>query len=196
WQHAPRLARGKGNRMVQSARQTALVDKCIRDALALQMGWRQLREQDREDVIQNAHMFLCQFLGRDYAERIASIIPFAAKGTAKRAAVMREIVQAVNRAIGKQRWTSDKRRQRGLAREVSYDREPSTAVSIVTAKLINWEIDLSQGIANLGEIETNVWRGLVQGKTTRQIGKELGIDFRRIAEIRMKVIRVLASYLD
>jgi len=182
--------------MAQSARQTALVDKCIRDTLALQMGWRRLREQDREDVIQNTHLFLCQFLGRDYTGRIASIIPFAARGTAERAAVMREIVQAVNRAIGKQRWTSDKRRQRGLAREVSYDREPSTAVSIVTAKLINWEIDLSQGIANLGEIETKVWRGLVQGKTTRQIGKELGIDFRRIAEIRTKIIRVLASYLD
>lgn len=109
---------------------------------------------------------------------------------------MRQIAQAISRAIGKQRWTTDKRRQRGLAREVAFDREPSTAVSVVAAKLINWEIDLSEGIANLGDLETRVWRGLVQGKTTRQIGMELGMDFRRIAELRQKLIRVLSSYLD
>jgi hypothetical protein len=177
--------------MAESARQTALVDKCIRETLALQMGWRRLREQDRDDVLQNAHLFLCQFLGNDYMQRIASIIPFASRGTSERADVMRQIAQAISRAIGKQRWTTDKRRQRGLAREVSFDREPSTAVSVVAAKLINWEIDLSQGIANLGDLETKVWRGLVQGKTTRHIGKELGVDFRRIAEIRQKIIRVL-----
>jgi hypothetical protein len=182
--------------MSESAQQTALVDKCIRDTLALQMGWRRLREQDREDVIQNVHLVLCEFLGCDYMRKIASIVPFASRGTAERTEVMRRIAHAVSRAIGKQRWTSDKRRQRGLAREVSYDREPSTAVSMVAAKLINWEIDLSQGIANLGDLESKVWRGLVQGKTTRQIGKELGIDFRRIAEIRQKIIRVLSSYLD
>jgi hypothetical protein len=61
---------------------------------------------------------------------------------------------------------------------------------------MNWEIDLSQGIANLGKIEKAVWRGLVQGKTTRQIGHELGMDFRRIAELRRKIIRVIAAYLD
>jgi hypothetical protein len=182
--------------MSESARQTALVDKCIREALALQTGWRRLREQDREDVVQNAHLFLCQFLGIDYMQRIARIIPFASRGTTERADVMRQIVQAVSRAVGKQRWTADKRRQRGLAREVSYDHEPSTAVSMVAAKLINWEIDLSQGIANLGDLEAKVWRGLVQGKTTRHIGKELGIDFRRIAEVRKKIIQVLSSYLD
>ena len=67
---------------------------------------------------------------------------------------------------------------------------------MVAAKLINWEIDLSQGIADLGDLETKVWRGLVQGKSTRQIGKELGIDFRRIAEIRKGIIGVLSAYLD
>ena len=39
-------------------------------------------------------------------------------------------------------------------------------------------------------------RGLVQGKTTRQIGQELKIDFRRIAEMRKEIIQVLSSYLD
>jgi hypothetical protein len=67
---------------------------------------------------------------------------------------------------------------------------------LVAAKLINWEIDLSQGIADLGGLEAQVWRGLVQRKTTRQIGQELGIDFRRIAEIRREIIRVLSAYLD
>src|SRR5208283_4273404 len=121
---------------------------------------------------------------------------FRSRETDERREVTRGIAQAVNRAIGTQRWTKDKRRQRGLPREVSYDREPSTTVSLIAAKLINWEIDLSQGIANLGALEAMVWRGLVQCKTTRQIGEELSIDFRRIAEIRKDIIRVLSSYLD
>lgn len=70
--------------MAESARQTAPVDKCIRETLALQMGWRRLREQDRDDVIQNAHLFLCQFLGNDYIQRIASIIPFASRASSER----------------------------------------------------------------------------------------------------------------
>ena len=74
------------------------------------------------------------------------------------------MAHAVSRAIGNQRWTSDKRRQRGLAREVAYDREPSTSISLVAAKLINWEIDLSQGIADLGGLEAKVWQGLVQAQ--------------------------------
>jgi len=182
--------------MAASAGKTSLVDKCVRDVLALQVGWRRLRDQDREDVIQNTHLFLCEFLGQDYMQRIASVVPHSKRGTTEYCEVRRKIAHAVSRAIGKQRWRSDKRRQRGLAREVSCDCEPSTAVSIVATKLINWEIDLSQGIANLGELESKVWRGLVAGKTTRNIGQELGIDFRRIAEIRRQIIRVLSSYLE
>jgi hypothetical protein len=176
--------------------QTGLVDKCIRDVLALQVGWRRLREQDREDVIQTVHLYLCESLDRHYMQRIAGVIPFSSRGTTEHREVTRSMAHAVSRAIGNQRWTSDKRRQRGLAREVAYDREPSTSISLVAAKLINWEIDLSQGIADLGGLEAQVWRGLVQRKTTRQIGHELGIDFRRIAEIRKEIIRVLSVYLD
>jgi hypothetical protein len=186
----------KGERMVARAGQTALVDQCIRDALSLQVGWRRLRDQDREDVIQTAHLFLCEFLGEDYMQRIADIIPFSSRGTSEHNEVTRQIAHAISRAIGKHRWTSDKRRQRGLAREVSADREPSVTVSSTAAKLINWEIDLSQGIADLGELEREVWHRLVQRKTTRHIGQELGIDFRRVAKIRKKIIRVLSSYLD
>jgi hypothetical protein len=182
--------------MAAAAGPTVLVDKCIRDVLALQIGWRRLREQDREDVVQTVHLFLCQSLGRDYMRRIASSIPFRSRGTPEYREVARGIAHAVSRAIGNQRWRSDKRRQRGLPREVAYAGEPSTSVSSVAAKLINWEIDLSQGIADLGELEAQVWRGLLQRKTTRHIGRELGIDFRRIAEIRKEIIRVLSSYLD
>ncbi len=182
--------------MPASAEPTTLVDKCIRRALSLQVGWRRLRDQDREDVVQTVHLFLCQSLGSDYMRRIANIIPFRSRGTTEHQEVTRGIAQAVSRAIGNQRWTKDKRRQRGLPREVSYDREPSTSVSLIAAKLVNWEIDLSQGIANLGDLETMVWRGLVERKTTRQIGQELGIDFRRIAEMRTEIIQVLAAYLD
>jgi hypothetical protein len=182
--------------MAASAKQTAMVDKCIRDALALQVGWRRLREQDREDVIQTAHLFLCQLVGNDYMQRISKIIRFSSRGTTEHEEMRRKIAHAISRAIGNQRWTADKRRQRGLPREVAYDREPSTALSVTAAKLINWEIDLSQGIAELGDLETKIWRGLVQGKTTRHIGKELRIDFRRIAEIRKDIIRVLSSYLE
>jgi hypothetical protein len=184
--------------MATAIKQIGLVDKCIRDVLAAQVGWRRLRHQDRDDVIQTVHLFLCQTLGRDYLQLIASVIPFSSRGTAtaKHQDVTRGIAHAVSRAIGNQRWTSDKRRQRGLAKEVAYDCEPGTSISSVAAKLINWEIDLSQGIADLGELEAKVWRGLVQRKTTREIGQELGIDFRRIAEIRAQVIRVLSGYLD
>ncbi len=182
--------------MAASARQTAIVEKCIRDTLALHVGWRRLPNQDREDVTQTAHLLLCELLGNEYMQRIAAIIPFRSRGTPEHAEVRREIAQAVSRAVGKHRWTRDKRRQRGLAREVRSNHEPSSSISVVAAKLINWEIDLSQGIANLGDRETKVWRGLVQGKTTRQIGKELGIDFRRVAEIRKGIIDVLSSYLD
>jgi hypothetical protein len=182
--------------MAASAGQRALVDRCIRDALSLQVGWRRLRGQDREDVIQTVHLLLCEFLGDDYMRHIARNIRSASRETAEHAELRRTIGRAVSRAIGKHRWTSDKRRQRGLAREVSCDREPSTTLSVITTKLINWEIDLNQGIADLGELEAEVWRRVVERKTTRQIGRELGIDFRRIAEIRKRLIRVLSSYLD
>jgi len=182
--------------MAAGAELTALVDNCIRRALSLQVGWRRLRDQDREDVVQTVHLHLCQSFGSDYMQRIANIIPFRSRGTTEQQEVTRGIAEAVNRAIGNQRWTKDKRRQRGLPREVSYDREPSTSISLLAVKFINWEIDLSQGIANLGDLETMVWRGLAEGKTTRQIGHELGIDFRRIAEMRTEIIRVLAAYLD
>jgi len=182
--------------MAATAELTPLVDKCIRRTLSLQMGWRRLRDQDREDVVQTVHLLLCESLGRDYMQQIANIIPFRSRGTPEHREVSRGIAQAVSRAIGSQRWTKDKRRQRGLPREVSYDREPSTAVPLLAVKLLNWEIDLSQGIANLGELEKLVWYGLAQGKTTRQIGQELGINFRRIAEMRKEIIQVLSSYLD
>jgi hypothetical protein len=182
--------------MAATAQPTKLVDDCIRHALALQIGWRRMRDQDRADVVQTVHLLLCQSLGRDYMQRIADIIPFRSRQTSDHREVTRAIAQAVSRAIGSQRWTKDKRRQRGLAMEVAYDPEPSMPVSAVAARLINWEIDLSEGIANLGALETMVWRGLAEGKTTRQIGRELGMDFRRIAEVRQRIIRVLSSYLD
>ena len=163
--------------MAAAIGQIGLVDKCIRDVLALQVGWRRLRKQDREDVVQTVHLYLCESLDRHYMQRIAGVIAFSLEGDDRTSGGDAGMAHAVSRAIGNQRWTSDKRRQRGLAREVAYDREPSTSISLVAAKLINWEIDLSQGIADLGGLEAQVWHGLVQRKTTRQIGQELGIDF-------------------
>ncbi len=65
------------------------------------------------------------------------------------------------------------KRQHGLAREVPTIGAKYGRLSD-RYKLINWEIDLSQGIAELGELETKVWRGLVQGKTTRHMDKSFG----------------------
>ena len=66
--------------MAAAIGQIGLVDKCIRDVLALQVGWRRLREQDREDVVQTVHLFLCESLGRRLHAKDRGSNPFQLEG--------------------------------------------------------------------------------------------------------------------
>jgi len=147
-----------------------------------------------EDVVQQVHLNLCESLGNGYLQQIAGAMsaePSMFKETPEYAA----LAQAITRGIGQFRWTPNKRKQRGLPLEVPLP-EGYEGLQHSESPLVEMTTDLLRLFNRWSPLERRVWQESVSGKTTRQLGKELNMDFRRVAEMRKRLFNEIASSLE
>lgn len=146
-----------------------------------------------EDVVQQVHENLCKLLGNEYLPQIAGAMnaqPLEFKQTPEYEA----LAQAITKAIGQSRWTTDKRKQRGLPYEVPLP-EGYEGLQRSESTLVEMTTDLLRLFNHWSPLDRRVWQESSSGKTTRQLGKELDMDFRRVAEIRKRLINEISSCL-
>jgi hypothetical protein len=144
---------------------------------------------ERQDVMQQAHLELCTLLGPRYLEQIAVALSSGFRGTPEHAALKK----AVWRAIGKARWRHDRREILGLPRELSFSDRNEDPGHPGDRNSIDLAIDLEQALGRSSPLEKQIWQRHHDGKSVRQIGSELGMDFRRVAEIRKRLLALLAD---
>ena len=167
----------------------------IERSLKRQRGWRGLSPEDQDDVAQIVRMTCFITWGPGYAEVINRI---TASGDDD---IKKTLFKIISRSVGEMRWTPDKRRQRGLPMESASSHELRDVycpneTNPMKESLIDFRIDLSQGLNGLGKVELAIWDGLVAWKTTREIGKELCMDHRVVAKKRAELKRVFTTYMS
>jgi hypothetical protein len=147
------------------------------------------RSCGQEDVVQQIHLELCNKksggLGPDYARHVGNALSCGY--------VLRAFVKAIWRATSKARYTH--KHSPGLPLVVSVPNEDALPVDPCEAHSVDLDIDLNDAVARFSRLEKQVWGGVREGKSTREIGHEMSMDFRRVAEIRKRVLEQVAVVL-
>jgi hypothetical protein len=147
-----------------------------------------------EDVVQQVHVYLCELLGGKYLQQIAGAIsaqPLEFKDTPE----YEVLAKTITRAIGKSRWTFNKRKERGLPQEVPLPKG-CEGVQLSESRVVEMTADLLLLFNSWNREEQQVWQGSSLGKTTRQLEKELGMAFQRVAEMRKRLLNAVAFCLE
>jgi DNA-directed RNA polymerase specialized sigma24 family protein len=161
--------------------------------------------KDPDDVVQEVGLELTRQLGRGCLYRIDQALrsPSGFKATRE----YRALVLAVGRALSRVRGRQDKRRQRyrkqkggELPTDVSLDRrndkgheKEGTAPSVES--VVQCATDIASLMTTWSPLERQVARMLNEGYKQAEIAAELGLDPRRVSEIKGGLQPRLASYL-
>ena len=148
-----------------------------------------------DDLSQEVHLQLRLAFGSDYMEILDAALsqPIDFKGTEE----YKTTKKAFSRAVGSLRSTYVKRLQRGLPQEVPLDGEPVLRRESPMAELLlDLTIDLCQGLVKFTEQEHEVWGLLREGFSDQEVGERLGMDRRRVWEIRRKITKTMAERLN
>jgi hypothetical protein len=132
-----------------------------------------------QDVVQQSHLELCQALGPHYPQHIANAQSCGYE--------LRALARAIWRAISKARY------HKLVVLDLRQENPWVPAVS--ETELVDRTVDLSQLLARFTLLEGRIWEGLRAGKSTRAIGREVGLDFRRVASIRRDLLSRLTHCL-
>src|SRR5262249_21903660 len=126
-----------------------------------------------EDVLQQVHENLHLDLGGEYLQKIADAINTESSGF-KNTPESEALAKAIKKAIGKARWTFDKRKQRGLPQEVPLpEGYEELQIQESEAALVEKATDLLRMFNSWSSLELAVWQGSSLGKTVRKLEQEL-----------------------
>jgi hypothetical protein len=150
-----------------------------------------------QDLVQEAHIQLCELLGPKYESRIQEVFRPDSKATqAEVEEVRQSLHKAISRAIGKARWTPAKRKRRGGAREIALEEAQEVATPASTP-VVDMALDLSELFRTWSDLQRQIWQCLCDGMSTREISTRLGdLSHQRVAEIRLNLMSQVAKLLD
>lgn len=149
-----------------------------------------------EDVLQQVHVYLGEEFGDEYAQRVASAIS-AAPSMFKTTLEYEVLAKAIKKAIGQARWRYDQRRRRGLPQEVPFpEGYEELHFQESESVLIERTTDLLRMFNSWSPLELAVWQGSSLGKTVQELEQELGIDYRRVSEMRRRLQKDIESCLE
>ncbi len=149
---------------------------------------------DVDDVEQDVHLKLLHLLGPEYAELIEKAL---SRGVDFYGSTEHRAIQAAfKQALGNAQSAFLQRRRRGRLQELPLEREPESHADTAKAQaLLDLTLDVADSLTRLSDREKQVWCLSQEGYTTRDIAGVMGVDFRRVAELRLRIITKLAAVL-
>jgi hypothetical protein len=103
------------------------------------------------------------------------------------------LLRAVRRALCRVRSTLDKRKQRGLPAELTYDPNDIPQAALRTAY---YTAEMVEMLGDFAESEREMMRQFANGDSLAQVAKAQGLTMREVKEIREDLIRRTGEALD